>query len=70
MGLFGFGKKDLRPKDPVCGKPVDPFHAGGQHVHQGREYVFCSVNCMSEFKVNPKKYAEPPTSGQKIPARE
>jgi len=45
-------------KDPVCGTEVTPqslFRA----TCKGRDYVFCSLQCLTEFQKNHKKYLAP-----------
>jgi Cu+-exporting ATPase len=43
--------------DPVCGMEVDPAHpAGGQHQHNGEEFVFCSPGCREKFAGAPERY--------------
>jgi len=45
-------------KDPVCGmtvKPGSPHHV----MHAGKEYRFCSANCLDKFKVEPQRYLAP-----------
>src|SRR6266540_4258070 len=45
--------------DPVCGMEVDPTHAAGSHLHQGRRFFFCSVHCLEVFRADPEKYLAP-----------
>jgi len=41
--------------DPVCGMTVDP--AAGTRLHRdGKDYVFCSQNCLGKFKADPGRY--------------
>jgi len=44
--------------DPVCGMTVDPAHAAGTLVHDGRTYNFCSLHCVEKFRANPGAYLE------------
>jgi len=41
--------------DPVCGMAVDPAQ-GYSEIHQGREYRFCSKNCLDKFDAEPQRY--------------
>jgi cation transport ATPase len=43
-------------RDPVCGMTVDPTTARWRHVHEGREYLFCSSKCRERFIGEPSKY--------------
>src|ERR1700692_4315974 len=38
---------------------VDPEHAAGGSVYQGRTYYFCSKGCVAKFETNPEKYLHP-----------
>ncbi len=43
-----------KEKDPVCGMSVDPktaLHA----AREGKQYYFCSQNCLTEFTSQPKQ---------------
>jgi cation transport ATPase/YHS domain-containing protein len=45
-------------RDPICGmtpKPDTPH----RHVHDGREYSFCSAGCRAKFAVDPSRYLTP-----------
>lgn len=44
-------------KDPVCGMTVDEKTASGRVVYKGKTYLFCSANCVNDFKANPAAYA-------------
>jgi YHS domain-containing protein len=39
-------------KDPVCGKEIEAGR-GYTEVFSGREYRFCSRNCLDKFDANP-----------------
>ncbi len=40
--------------DPVCGMAVQAGKAhGGDHVYQGKTYLFCSAGCRTQFIANP-----------------
>src|SRR5690554_6307823 len=38
-------KSEQTMRDPVCGMMVDPGTAKHRHVHDGQDYVFCSLGC-------------------------
>ena len=42
--------------DPVCAMSVDPLHAAGSVVHDGRKYDFCSKSCHQKFLADPAKF--------------
>lgn len=42
--------------DPVCGMEVAPDD-GYARMHQGREYRFCSRECLDRLEASPEKYA-------------
>ena len=44
--------------DPVCGMSVAPETAAGKYDFEGETYYFCSPNCLSKFKQNPKSFLE------------
>jgi adenylate cyclase len=44
--------------DPVCQMAVDPAHAAGELVHEGRAYHFCSLDCAAKFASDPATYAD------------
>ena len=43
-------------KDPVCGMEVEPQHAAGASVYDGKTYYFCSASCRDQFERSPQKY--------------
>jgi uncharacterized protein (TIGR00725 family) len=43
-------------RDPVCGMQVLPTAAAAERVVAGRQYVFCSPNCASQFDASPDLY--------------
>ncbi|GEM51873.1 YHS domain-containing protein [Empedobacter brevis] len=47
--------KVVNEKDPVCGMNTAQF-LKDTAVYQKKIYGFCSSNCKTEFKKNPKKY--------------
>lgn len=47
------------PVDPVCRMAVDPARAAGTLVYEGREYTFCSLDCVQRFTGAPYRYAGP-----------
>ena len=44
-------------KDPVCGMDVEP-DSGYSRMYQGREYRFCSRNCLDQFEGDPARYVK------------
>jgi len=44
-------------KDPVCGMDVEAG-AGYAKMHEGREYRFCSRQCLDKFDLEPQRYAK------------
>jgi adenylate cyclase len=48
------------PIDPVCRMAVDPAHSAGQLLHEGTEYHFCSLACVTKFAAAPDLYAGAP----------
>jgi class 3 adenylate cyclase/YHS domain-containing protein len=46
--------------DPVCRMHIDREHAAGSLHHEGHDYWFCSLACVSAFAANPASYATPP----------
>lgn len=50
--------RDALPMDPVCRMAVDPEHAAGTLVHDGREYHFCSLECARKFADSPQRFTE------------
>ena len=42
--------------DPVCGMSVDPAKAAGSFAFEGKTYYFCSPNCLSAFKRDPRSF--------------
>jgi len=43
-------------RDPVCGMKVDRRTAKYKTEFEGETYYFCSRECMSTFKENPRMY--------------
>lgn len=43
-------------RDPVCGMTVVPGQ-GYSEARAGREYHFCSRNCLDKFDAEPQRYA-------------
>ncbi len=50
------GSVSASPRDPVCGMEVDPV-TGYSRMYEGREYRFCSRNCLDKFDAAPERYA-------------
>jgi YHS domain-containing protein len=42
--------------DPVCGMSIDPATAAAHTVFEGRDYYFCSTECLGLFQKDPEKY--------------
>jgi P-type Cu+ transporter len=53
------GAAQARELDPVCGMKVDPAHAAGKSVHEGKTYFFCSLSCKQKFDANPRAFLKP-----------
>ncbi len=43
-------------RDPVCGMRVDEWTAVEKSRYRGRDYVFCSHECLSRFEASPAAY--------------
>jgi len=43
--------------DLVCGMDVDASKTKFKTKYKGKEYFFCSENCLSHFKNDSEKYA-------------
>jgi len=50
--------------DPVCLMAVDRSGAAGVLVHDGRDYLFCSLSCAQAFATAPERYAQGATHGR------
>jgi P-type Cu+ transporter len=55
------------PIDPVCGMSVDPEHAAGTHVYEGKTYYFCSRSCLDRFAAAPEQYIGAQSAGASPP---
>jgi adenylate cyclase len=53
LGETGLGEL---PVDPVCRMAVDPDHAPGRLVHDGRAFYFCTLSCAGEFARDPARF--------------
>ena len=49
--------------DPVCGMSVDPARAAGSFALDGKTYYFCSQNCLSAFKRDPRSFTAASAAG-------
>ncbi len=49
------GGKNNKYIDPVCEMEVEG-EKGYSMMHQGRDYHFCSRNCLEKFDVDPERY--------------
>jgi Cu+-exporting ATPase len=45
--------------DPVCGMTVNPATAAGSYERQGKQYYFCSTDCLNKFRDNPEAVLNP-----------
>lgn len=54
-GHAATGKTDAKFKDPVCGMEVAPL-TGYSRGYEGREYRFCSRQCLDQFDAAPARY--------------
>jgi len=54
-GHGGHGDHEASAKDPVCGMGVESGQ-GYSKMHDGREYRFCSKNCLDKFDAEPQRY--------------
>ncbi len=45
-------------KDPVCGMELDENTTMYMTKFEGKRYYFCSHNCISIFKKDPRRYVE------------
>ncbi len=43
-------------KDPVCGMNVQSEHGHYKTEHQGKQYTFCSQQCLEKFKKHPEQF--------------
>ena len=56
-GHDGHGSMGATTTDPVCGMDVQPGR-GYAKTHEGREYRFCSRQCLDKFEQEPQRYAK------------
>lgn len=49
-------QQELLVRDPVCGMKVDEKYAPFSKKENGREYWFCSEDCLKKFQENPVEY--------------
>ncbi len=47
-------------KDPVCGMDVNPASARHKAQHEGKDFFFCSADCVATFQANPEKILSSP----------
>lgn len=48
--------------DPVCGMAVDVMDSTLRSNYRGKEYYFCSSNCLEKLEKNPNEYIKDVTS--------
>ncbi len=65
--MFPILQKPAGAVDPVCGMSVDPQHAAGSSVYQGKTYHFCSKGCVAKFEADPEKYLHPAAKPEPMP---
>ena len=53
----GHGSAAAGATDPICGMKVDAG-SGYSRMYQGREYRFCSRNCLDQFDREPERYTK------------
>ena len=56
-GHEGHGATGGSITDPVCGMEV-PSGQGYAKMHEGREYRFCSRQCLDQFELEPRRYTK------------
>lgn len=56
-GHAGGGIPESNEKDPVCGMEVAAGE-GYAKMYQGRQYRFCSRQCLHKFESDPKHYMQ------------
>jgi YHS domain-containing protein len=54
-GHTSHGDGAVTATDPVCGMPV-AAKLGYSKMHDGKEYRFCSRNCLEKFDAEPARY--------------
>jgi len=67
--MFPILQKPAAALDPVCGMTVDPQHAAGSSVYQGKTYYFCSKGCVAKFETDPEKYLHPTAPPEPMDAK-
>ncbi len=50
--------------DPVCGMEITETDVRGSAEFEGKRYVFCSEQCLKDFRRNPALYAGKRPTGQ------
>jgi Cu+-exporting ATPase len=65
--MFPILQKPAGTLDLVCGMTVDPQHAAGSSLYQGKTYYFCSKGCVAKFEANPEKYLHPAAQPEPMP---
>lgn len=49
-------KRRVAAFDLVCGMTTDNPDGFIKHTYGGKDYFFCSYNCLDKFKDNPERY--------------
>lgn len=52
----GGAKRNVAAYDLVCGMTTDNPDGFIKHIHEDKEYYFCSHDCLEKFKEDPDKY--------------
>jgi YHS domain-containing protein len=61
----GHGGPGASATDPVCGMEVAP-EKGYARMYEGREYRFCSRDCLDKFDAEPARYLTTTAPGRDI----
>ncbi len=56
--MLNIFKKSDKATDPICLMKIPKDAAKFKQTFEGKMYYFCSENCQSEFKKNPKNYVD------------
>lgn len=56
--MISLFKKSEKATDPICLMKVDKKNAKFQQTYEEKTYYFCSDNCYSVFKNDPKSYID------------
>src|SRR5207302_7982201 len=56
--IIPISSEDTMQRDPVCNMQVDEKTAPAKLNHNGKDYYFCSQQCVDKFKSNPQQYTQ------------